>query len=221
MAVATNLGVSPRVTTVSGWMCHAAPAVDPYPALTMPAAGGRLDWWAALPRAVVRPCGPRSVTGSIGWLVVAGVLTFLVVLGVSWSTAGQGRGFPYRHGPRWCRSARATRCGVSPNGWSRPRRRRPWWTGSGSSTASTWTLRCTRASYCGCPAPCPTAPPPRPACSSTDIVAPTRRRPRGRRLSHAWTSSVRAVHARVHAPRHPASVSSLESGFPAVSACEM
>jgi hypothetical protein len=47
---------------------------------------------AALPRAVARSCGPRSVGGSVGWLVLAGVLTFLVVLGVNWSTAGQDTG---------------------------------------------------------------------------------------------------------------------------------
>jgi hypothetical protein len=91
MAVATNLGVSPRVTNGQRLDVPRRSSRRPVP---VDHAGGRRParLVAALPRAVARPCGPRSVTGSIGWLVVAGVLTFLVVLGVSWSTAGQDAG---------------------------------------------------------------------------------------------------------------------------------
>lgn len=39
-----------------------------------------------------RPCGPRPMVGSIGWLVLAGVLGFLLVLGIGWSLGGQPSG---------------------------------------------------------------------------------------------------------------------------------
>ncbi len=92
MAVATNLGVSPRAANGQRSFRRldaprrSVPGVDH--------AGGRRParLVAALPRASARPCGPRPITGSIGWLVLAGVLTFLVVLGVGWSTGGQDTG---------------------------------------------------------------------------------------------------------------------------------
>lgn len=40
-------------------------------------------------RAVAQPCGPRPMTGSIGWLVLVGVLGFLLVLGIGWAMGGQ------------------------------------------------------------------------------------------------------------------------------------
>jgi LysM domain-containing protein len=47
---------------------------------------------AAPARAVARPCGPRPMTGSIGWLLLAGVFGFLLVLGIGWSLGGQPSG---------------------------------------------------------------------------------------------------------------------------------
>ncbi|HEX5114029.1 MAG TPA: LysM peptidoglycan-binding domain-containing protein [Pseudonocardiaceae bacterium] len=40
-------------------------------------------------RAVAQPCGPRPMTGSIGWLVLVAVLGFLLVLGIGWTMGGQ------------------------------------------------------------------------------------------------------------------------------------
>jgi len=80
MAIATNLGVkpSPRATG------HRRRLVPPHVDGRRP---GRLV--AALPRATARPCGPRPIVGSIGWLVLIAALAFLVVLGFGWATAGQ------------------------------------------------------------------------------------------------------------------------------------
>lgn len=88
MAVATNLGVSPRAT--SGQRLDAPRRSDRRPIPGIDHADGRRParLVAALPRAEARPCGPRPVAGSIGWLVLAGVLAFLVVLGIGWSTGG-------------------------------------------------------------------------------------------------------------------------------------
>lgn len=93
MAVATNLGVSPRVT--GGQRLDVPRRVDRRPVPGVDHAAGRRParLVAALPRTAVRPCGPKPLAGSIGWLVLVGVLAFLVVLGVGWTT-GSGPAVP-------------------------------------------------------------------------------------------------------------------------------
>jgi hypothetical protein len=92
MAVATNLGVSPRVTNGQRLDVPRRTGRRPVPGVDHAHGRRPARLVAALPRAVARPCGPRSVTGSLAWLVLAGVLTFLVVLGVTWSAGGQDTG---------------------------------------------------------------------------------------------------------------------------------
>jgi LysM domain-containing protein len=92
MAVATNLGVSPRAA--GGQRVDVPRRSDRRPVPGVDHADGRRParLVAARQRVVARPCGPRPVAGSIGWLVLAGVLTFLVVLGIGWSAGGNGGG---------------------------------------------------------------------------------------------------------------------------------
>ena len=86
MAVATNLGVSPRATSGQRLDVPRRSTRRPVPGMSRADRHRPARLVAALPRAVARPCAPRSVASSLGWLVLAGVLTFLVVLGIGWST---------------------------------------------------------------------------------------------------------------------------------------
>jgi len=85
MAVATNLGVSPRAASGQRLDLPRRSTRRPVPGIDHVDGRRPARLVAALPRAVARPCPPRSVASSLGWLVLAGVLTFLVVLGIGWS----------------------------------------------------------------------------------------------------------------------------------------
>ncbi|HEX4704036.1 MAG TPA: LysM domain-containing protein [Pseudonocardiaceae bacterium] len=89
MAVATNIGfnLSPRAAT--GTAGHGRRLATPR--RRPPIGDGRRParLVAAPHRATARPCGPRPIAGSIGWLVLLAGLAFVVVLGIGWSTGGQ------------------------------------------------------------------------------------------------------------------------------------
>jgi LysM domain len=89
MAVATNIRVIPSPRTATGHYC--GPAVPrPLTRHPVPAATRRPAPLVAAPlRVAARPCAPRPIAGSVGWLVLLAGLTFLVVLGIGWSTGGQ------------------------------------------------------------------------------------------------------------------------------------
>lgn len=93
MAVATNLGVSPRATSGQRLDVPRRSTRRLVPGVNHADGRRPARLVAALPRAVARPCPPRTVASSLGWLMLVGVLTFLVVLGIGWS-AGDSPAVP-------------------------------------------------------------------------------------------------------------------------------
>lgn len=90
MAVVTHVRVSQSPRSATG-----VRPVEPRPARGVPVHvdGRRPARLASAPyRATVRSCEPRSMTGSIAWLVAVGVVAFLVVLGIGWSMGGPDTG---------------------------------------------------------------------------------------------------------------------------------
>ena len=90
MAVVTHVRVSQSPRSATG-----VRPVVPRPARGLPVHvdGRRPARLVAAPyRSTVRSCEPRTMAGSIGWLLTVGVLAFLVVFGIGWSLNGQDAG---------------------------------------------------------------------------------------------------------------------------------
>ena len=90
MAVVTHVGFKLSPRSASG---ARPPAVHPArPArrrVLVPNDGRRPARLAAAPfRPAAQQCEPRTIPGSIGWLVLVGVLAFVVVLAIGWTMGG-------------------------------------------------------------------------------------------------------------------------------------